>query len=415
VGFPRSKRAANDIGASKPAGLVRRIARDAARFDRSGFKPGYAVRCTAGVAAPLLIALVAGHAPAGVPAAIGALSAGFASRQGVYRTRAAAMLWTATAMAVSAFAGSTTSAIPVLNIAAAGLWGLALGIVASLGTTANVVGLNACLALAIFSQFRYGPVEAANVAGLVLAGGAFQTLLLVSIWPAQRFTAERAVLAKAYRTLAAYADTLRTRDLRPPDQRPFSTLGATFADTQPFARRGDIAAFEVLLDEAERIRATLGALAIDRYMLGARVPPGDAAVIDLGSAACTVLGVIAAALEAGRPPAGAADAWDALDGTMAGVERDGGQRLVEDARALLGQLRAAWRAASSPGDDPVAPGPGRHVPLFRTSAAEALQTLRANCTFAPSTRNTVSGSGRRSCSPRSARTFFRFSGDTGFR
>jgi uncharacterized membrane protein YccC len=359
---------------------VRRIVGDAARFDPAGFKPGFALRCTAGVALPLVVALLAGRPLAGVPAAIGALSVGFASRQGVYRTRAAAMLLTAFAMAASTFIASTTAALPALNVAAAGLWGLAFGILASLGSTATGVGLNACVALAIFSQFRYGPSEAGTAALLVFAGGALQTLLLVSIWPLQRFTAERTVLARAYRTLAAYADQIRASELRPPDQRPFASLTATLADPQPFARRGEIAAFEILLDEAERIRAALGALAVDRYVLARSTDPRVAAVVALGSATSAVLGAVAVALDAGRPPLDPDGMWHALEATMARIEAEGPPRTVEDARALLGQLRSAWRAAASPADGVNLASPGRAAPLFRASAlGEALQTLRANC------------------------------------
>jgi uncharacterized membrane protein YccC len=379
VGDPRTKRVRRDI-AGVWGGLARRVFGDAARFDPGGFRPGFAVRCTAGVALPLAVALLAGHPLAGVPAAIGALSVGFASRQGVYRTRAAAMLLTAVAMAASAFVASTTAALPALNVAAAGIWGLAVGLLASLGSTATGVGLNACVALAVFSQFRYGPGEAGISALLVFAGGALQTLLLVSIWPLQRFTAERTVLAKAYRTLAAYADQIRADELRPPDQRPFTTLTATLADPQPFARRGEIAAFEILLDEAERIRAALGALAVDRFVLARSSDPRAAAVVELGSATSAVLGAVASALEAGRPPSDADGTWPALDATMTRIEGAGPPRTVEDARALLGQLRSAWRAAGSPADGESLAAPGRAIPLFRASAfAEALQTLRANC------------------------------------
>jgi len=391
LGDPRTKRVRSDIAREKSGGIARRIFGDAARFDPAGFKPGFALRCTAGVALPLVVALLAGRPLAGVSAAIGALSVGFASRQGVYRTRAAAMLLTALAMAVSAFIASTTSALPALNIAASGLWGLASGILASLGSTATGVGLNACIALAIFSQFRYGPSEAGSTALLVFAGGALQTLLLVSIWPLQRFTAERTVLAKAYRTLAAYADQIRASELRPPDQRPFTSLTATLADPQPFARRGEIAAFEILLDEAERIRAALGALAVDRYVLARSADARAATVVALGSASSAVLGAVATALDAGRPPQDPQGTWSALEATMARIEAEGPARTSQDARALLGQLRSAWRAAESPADDPSPASPGRALPLLRASAfpggsgrsatriGEALQTLRANC------------------------------------
>jgi len=282
-------------------------------------------------------------------------------------------------MALSAFAGSTTAELPALNVAIAGVWGLALGIVASLGATANVVALNACLALAIFSQFRYDVREAGIAALLVFAGGALQTLLLVAIWPLQRFTAERTVLAEAYRALATYAAGIRASELRPPDQRPFTTSSETLADPQPFARRGEIAAFEMLLDEAERIRATLGALAVDRYVLDRSAGERSASVVELGSAAAAVLRAIAQALDAGRPPAGAERDWDVLDAAMEHLEEAATPRTVEDARALLGQLRAAWRTAGSPAGAAV-PGRARSAPLVRASSfGEALRTLRANC------------------------------------
>lgn len=379
MGDARTKRDRTDIAAEAARRIARRIFGDAARFDPGGFRPGFAARCTVGIAVPLTLALLAGRPLAGVSAAIGALSVGFASRQGVYRTRAAAMLLTAAAMALSAFAGSTTAAFPALNVAVAGLWGLALGIVASLGSTANAVGLNACLALAIFSQFRYDPGEAGIAALLVFAGGAFQTLLLVALWPLQRFTAERTVLAAAYRTLATYAQEIRASELRPPDQRPFTTLTETLADPQPFARRGEIAAFEMLLDEAERIRATLAALAVDRYVLDRGTAERSASVVALGSAAAAVLRAIAQALDAGRPPAGAEGDWDRLDAAMARLEEAATPRTVEDARALLGQLRAAWRTAGSPAGA-VAPAAARSPALARASSlGEALRTLRANC------------------------------------
>jgi uncharacterized membrane protein YccC len=97
-------------------GTVGRIVRESVKLDRSGVELGFAVRCTTGVAIPLGLALLAGQPLAGVSAAFGAMSAGFASRQGVYRTRALGMLVTTLGMAVSGFIGCHTGTEPVANV-----------------------------------------------------------------------------------------------------------------------------------------------------------------------------------------------------------------------------------------------------------------------------------------------------------
>jgi len=374
-------------------GVIGRIVRETSQIDRMGIEPWFGVRCTIGVAIPLVVSYAAGHPLSGVSAAIGALVVGFASRQGVYRTRAAAMLFTSAATGISAFVGSISGGYPVLSVAIAVVWGLAFGVLASLGPSANAVGLNAVIALLIFGQFGFTPAEAAQQALLVFGGGALQTLLLVSIWPLQRFSAERAVLAKAYRALAAYAENNPLTQLQSPDAQPLSDVGDTLADPQPFAKRGETAVFEALLAEAERIRATLGALVTDRYLLDAQAT-GDAAehtVRDIGACAHDVLGAIADALENARAPAVPAATWKSLDAHVAALEKQGSASIiaaqaVEDARALAGQLRAAWRAATTPADAGAAnaapPAQSHTAQLFGpTVIADALDTLRANCSL----------------------------------
>lgn len=334
------------------------------------------------VALPLVGGLLAGQPLLGVAASIGAQPVGFASRLGVYRTRVAAMLLTALGMAFSAFVGSVTGGHAVENVLAAGVWGLAFGLLASLGSTATMVGINSCIALAIFSQFQYGPGQAALVAALVFAGGVLQTLLLVLVWPLQGFSAERRVLASAYRALADYAANITVDELVAPDPNTFATLKATLADPQPFARRGESVAFEVLLDEAERIRGMLGALTIDRYTLTTDGRVEEAATVaTLGITVQSVLAEIAAALAGDRVPQDDGK-WRTLDRAMAALDATAARRTAADAQALLGQLRAAWRAAQAPERgapaDPVARRPSR---LFATPFSEAFATLRANCSL----------------------------------
>jgi uncharacterized membrane protein YccC len=382
------------------------IVREATKLDPSGIELGFGVRCALGVAFPLVLGLESGHALDGVAGAIGALPVGFASRQGAYRSGAAAAFATAAAVSISAFVGAACGGSTVAAVALAALWGFGYGLLASLGPAATVVGVNACVALVIFGQFHDSPGAAAIQAAFVLAGGLVQTLLLVSVWPLARFKRERDVLAAAYRTLAEYAGHFPETRLRAPESAPFAKLSETLADPQPFSSRGEIAAFEALLAEAERIRGTLAALAADRYgFLGHGAPlvrniRGDAtaagataadAIGRVGTSSGLVLAEIAAALSEAREPACEDAVWDAFDAPIAALEAAHAEpavaRALGDAEALLGQLRSAWRAATTPAEpsaddgDAAARRPeSTRVPrVLRPSAAiEALATLRAN-------------------------------------
>ena len=296
-------------------------------------------------------------------------------------------------MAVSGFIGCHTGAEPVANVILTVLWGLLLGLLGSLGTTATVVGINSALALIVFSHPPYDPAVALAQAGFILAGGVLQTVLLVLVWPLQRFSGERRVLAAAYRALAAYAGHLPETKLASPATAELTSVGTALADPQPFARPSELAAFEDLLDEAERIRAGLGALATDRHHLAARGLDGAAeAVRRLGTAAEGVLGEVAEALAAGRAPAELPAVWTELDEALERLERardalpPGAPEApdlaaaVGDANALLGQLRAAWRAGQMP-EDRAAASPARPhavAPFGVTAFGDALETLRAN-------------------------------------
>jgi uncharacterized membrane protein YccC len=366
----------------KAAGVAGRIVREATRLDLAGFQWRFGLRCAAGAAIPLLLSLAFDHALLAAAAAVGAFNAGFASRQGVYRTRAAAMLTTSAAMALAAFAATLAAGNVIAGIALAAVCGLAAGVLASLGPTATVVGLQALIALAIFSQFHIAPFDGAILAGSVFAGGALQTLLLVVVWPLAGFSAERNALAAAFRALAAFARDFPRAKLAPPSSQSFATLSETLADPQPFARRSELATFETLLVEAERIRASLAALASDRFIFD-RAGDGEAerAVAALGAAVAPVLERIAEALARGRAPDDWDDSWESLDARAERVERLVPARGVEDARALLGRLRAAWRAAESPAGEPAESALPFDSPSLPTRIGLALETLRAN--FSP--------------------------------
>lgn len=342
--------------------------------DWSQFEALAAVRCAIGVAVPLLVGLAIDQPLVGVFGAAGAVGVGFGSFQGAYRSRATVMLLAAAGMAVSVFVGSLAGHSTAATIGVAALWAFVGGLVVALGQGASYVGLQSIVAVSIAGGFPSDLEGAAGRAALVFAGGLIQTCLVVVIWPLRRFAVERRSLAAAYESLAAYAWTIPGRATMPPEPHTFAGTPSPLLDPQPFARSGESFVFQALLDEAERIRASLAAFAIHYRRLG---PSDRAGATALANISAQVLSEIAAALNEGREPHEQRGFSESIAGS-AGPGASG--TAVEP---LLGQIRAAWRTAgvltAAPGH--LAP---RRAPVVRRVrrpvVREALITLRANLT-----------------------------------
>ncbi len=284
------------------------------------------MRCGIGVALALLAGFAGGTPIYAVAAGIGAFSVGFASLQGVYRTRAATMLGMAFAMAFSTAVASLCSHSAELAILALAVWGFGYGMIAALGPGASAIGVNATTALIIFERYPLPLHVAVMVAVVMFAGGLLQTLLLVILWPIERYPQERHALAGAYRELAQYAQA-SDASTRVPSTTELIAVRKTLADPRPFGRPLVLAAFQSLLDEAVRIRASLALLATvggDKYT---RLRPVIAQVLD----------AIAQALDDAHAPE-----QTALYAILSADTND------PNLRALYGELRAAWRSASVP-------------------------------------------------------------------
>ena len=215
--------------------VARRIVADALRLNWSGIEVRFAIRCTVGVALPLIVSALVGQPLAGASAAYGALVTGLASRQGVYRTRVGAMLSAGAALAISGFAGAVTGPYPAANIALLAVWTLVFGVVASLGRSATVVAINACVAFVLFSNPPYDVANPGFHALMVFAGGVLQMLLLVLVWPLGRFRTERAALSAAFTALSHYATGLRADDLGLPDTQSVAAVSAALPPHSGFA------------------------------------------------------------------------------------------------------------------------------------------------------------------------------------
>jgi uncharacterized membrane protein YccC len=330
-----------------------------------------ALRAGVGMITPLVVGLATGHLEYGVFASLGALNAGIVSFQGASRTRVSAVTLAALGMAVCTWVGAVA--------AWAGGWWLFPavlafsylgGLLATLGQRFGVVGLQWVFQLVIASAIPLAPGDAAIRAGLVLAGALWQGVLVVAGWAFIRSSQERASLATAYRALARYAEdrchhpVAATAAGQPPPVFDFAAV----TDPNPLLRAQERYRFLLLIEQAERIRVSLAAVA--RY-----------------GPQCELLE------PAGRVLDGLAGALDARSGhyrrAQALEEMVRGLTLPADApwrwagAALLGELRGAARIVRrlderdvGPTPDPPA-RPTRRRVIWRSNAKSALANMAA--------------------------------------
>jgi len=331
---------------------------------------GQSVRATLGVLAPLIVGATTGHLEYGSYAALGALPAGFVSFRGVSRTRVLAVLAATAGMAVSTFAGATAAySLPWLLVLLVFGWAYLTGLLASLGPTVLAVTLQWPVALLIGSALPLRPGDAGIRAGLVLAGGLWQCLLVISSWAVDRGSAERNALGESYAALARYAADVAAGSQGPPS--PAQLAGSTvLADPNPLLRTAPRRQMLDLAEEAERIRATLTALAADSASSG----PGASAVL---SATARVLTEIGAGI--GGPHADLAGHLAAARHDLDGISAEAGAEWQWAGEALLGQLRSACRLAARMNDAELGPASADSPPLLRPDLIrDAGLTVRAS-------------------------------------
>ena len=124
-------------------GTLRQIFQSASHVEWSLFEGIAALRCTAGVAIPLIVGLALRQPSVSAFGAVGAVSVGFGSFQGAYRSRAAVMVYASVAMALAIFVGSLAGASDGASIATATVAAFISGLLVALGPSAAFVGLQA--------------------------------------------------------------------------------------------------------------------------------------------------------------------------------------------------------------------------------------------------------------------------------
>jgi uncharacterized membrane protein YccC len=375
--------------------------RAAIRIDRSKIAVDVGLRVSLGVGLCLVVGRLSGHTVAGVTATIGALSAGMASHQGTYRSRAGIVIAAAAAMGACAALGAAVGHIVVADIIVTVAVSFAAAMLVSLGPGGSVVGIQAVVGLVVFSQFRLPWSVALRDGGLVLLGGAVQALLVVLVWPLRRFASERRALGAAYGALSGYCRDAAAGRGGVFDQTAFAALDAVWRDAQPFG--GDeIASYRALAAQADRLRMELVALVRARTRLAANGEERVAAPVDeVLSTAAAILGEVATAVRQARVPAGweperirfrtareqLRRAADESKGTWESAAALDAENRVD---ALAGQIRAVLRTAAVPaGAEPAErdmvvdgnPAAGQKRPGGAKWVSERGATLRSNLTF----------------------------------
>ena len=377
----------------RPQAAWRAVLRSVFTVDWGQIEIKGAIRCTIGVLIPLVVGLATGAVADGVAASVGALCAGFASFQGGYRSRASLTVLVASGMAVSTLVGALSIRNTVSAILVTAVWGGIAGIMVSLGQAGLITGLQWVVAELIAGAIPMTIGQAAVRAGMVMAGGIIQTVLVVSLWPIRTYRLERKAIEAAYSDLAVTAAHISSGEVLSRGATTLNDARQALEDPQPFSRTGQLLAFQALVDEAERIRIELTALARHRSRLAdAHAIEALEAIDKLASDAAAILREIATGLAHDGGPrltAGFADALardnttleEALNASHTPVWVEAQVSTI--ASALSGQLRSAVDIAVASSGMPAAKRfGGRELPRRRMSPIRTpLETLSANLSW----------------------------------
>jgi uncharacterized membrane protein YccC len=344
----------SDPGANSAAGrslAVGRAFRAAARFDRARISVRAGLIAAIPVAAMMALGTAAGSPPAAVTMGVGAMLSGVAWRagEGPAVPPLGTMLGASLALATTAFTGMLSGRWPWLHLLLLVVFCLIAGLAACLGRRGIVIGTQSLIGFVVFGRFPEGVGQAAELTGLVLAGGGAQLLFAACVAVPLAWRRQRGALAAAYRTLANFTDQITSASAM-----PLATAldaAAQVLATPALFADPDRHALADLVSEGRRIRLELvGFSTLLEHVRRSEPDLAEAArpaVTDALARLRQLLGLTIAAIE-GDPatlaalPGEAAELseWGAAREPLASVALD--QRLA----ALVGQVTAAARLAA---------------------------------------------------------------------
>lgn len=220
------------------------------------------LRNTLAAVLPLAIGMAAGRVGIGLWISVGAIVTMYSDQPGPYRQRLARLLAVSAAGGFAAFVGMVLGAHLAPLLGAALVISFAGALLVVFGDAGGRVGMAAIILLVITAASPApGAWAALESAALIAAGGLLLTLFSIAAWPLQRYGPEREALASVYHGLAALA---RQRSV---DSEAAPALSEGMTELQhtllgSHRARGPVMdSFGVLLEESERIRLQLTALA----------------------------------------------------------------------------------------------------------------------------------------------------------
>lgn len=350
------------VGPGSPAGrslAVGQAFRQAGRFDRAKISGRAGVVAAVPVAAMMAVGTLAGSPAAAVTMAVGAMLAGVAWRAGdaPLVPPIGTMVGATVTLAATALAGMLTGHWPWLHLVVLVLFCLIAGSAASLGRRGLVIGTQSLIGFIVFGRFPESVPHALTLTGLILAGGAAQSLFAAAVAVPLAWRRQRDALAAAYRTLAGFTGELTGSSI--PLAAALETADQALAAPALFADP-DRHALAGLVSEGRRIRLELVGLSTLLEQVGRSQPALAAASRAAATEALArlrqLLALTVAAIE-GDPATLAALPGEAAELSEWGAARQPLAAAALDQRlgALIGQVTAAARLAAALH----APGRGR--------------------------------------------------------
>ena len=280
---------------------------------------GEALRSVLGVSTVVVIAAWWGPAGAALPAGMAAAIAGAVSLDDAPHGRIPPAAWASAQMAVAVFLGVLTFAHPALFIGTVLVWCFAAGLTWAVTPAAGLVSAASATVLIASPAQQASVGQAAVIAGLTVAGGLWQ-VLVIAIWPRPRWAAQRVALTNAYRAVSRYARAAAADPAATLDRTSIDFLRAAFTLTERQAKARPLA-YSAYYGLPERFADTIAAL-------------GAAAGPALLRATADVIDALTAT--ARRDPAAVEHALSAFDAAArSGADGDRSvRRLVDNVRAL---------------------------------------------------------------------------------
>ncbi len=238
------------------------LIRSVLAIDAKELKLVTSIRCSLGLAIPLVGFWSIGHLPWGVLAGLGSIYAGLSSISGVYQSRLRHIVMVTILMTLVTILGTFVGGNVWLAIISVTAVGFLLSLYAAMRPTANLLATLATGTLIILSKILTAPTDTFHFAMgnglLILAGGASQALMLTLFWPFAQHFPERQAVARVYDSLSDFASRLaRGEQLQMLEGETILAARELMESLDRYKMKPEQVALRRALSAAEGVRASL--------------------------------------------------------------------------------------------------------------------------------------------------------------